>query len=238
LKESKWISWLGLLRIPKKSTFHDWLNLFSMKTIRQLLRLLKPKKSKLTAIDGTGFDSWQRSRHYEKRVGEVQAPPMPYVKADLFIDIPSRKVIDFSLVMHHQHDIVAAKAFVKRNKLRNLTILADKGYDSEGLHESVRDRGGILYAPVRKSSRKRPKGRYRRKCLTLPKFMGLRSIIEAVNASIKRKQIECLRSKKNNMRRREFGWHMIVYNIRKNIELKSDGEVQESITFYFLIIIN
>ena len=26
LKESKLVSWLGLKRIPKKSTFHDWLN--------------------------------------------------------------------------------------------------------------------------------------------------------------------------------------------------------------------
>ena len=237
LKESKWTSWLDLPRIPKRSTFHDWLKLFCMKCIRKLLNLLRPKKAKLTAIDGTGFDSWQRSRHYEKRVGEVQAPPMPYAKADLFIDVPSRKVIDFSLVMHHQHDIVAAKAFVNRNVLKGIVILADKGYDSERLHESIRNKGGTLFAPVRKSGRKRPKGRYRQRCVTLPNFMGQRSIVEAVNASIKRKQIECLRSKKNHMKKKEFAWHMIVYNIRRNIELSIDGEFQEEVTFYFLIIL-
>src|SRR3989344_2115822 len=33
-KESKWISWLGLKKVPKKSTLHDWLKLFDMKIIR------------------------------------------------------------------------------------------------------------------------------------------------------------------------------------------------------------
>jgi len=57
LKESRWTSWLGLKKIPGKSTLHDWIKLFKMKTIRELFSLIKPKKSELTAIDGTGLDS-------------------------------------------------------------------------------------------------------------------------------------------------------------------------------------
>src|SRR3989344_8140452 len=37
LRESRWTSWLGLKKIPKKSTFHDWLNLFDTKLIRELI---------------------------------------------------------------------------------------------------------------------------------------------------------------------------------------------------------
>ena len=37
LKESKWISYLGLKKIPKKSTLHDWLKLFDMK-IKKTMR--------------------------------------------------------------------------------------------------------------------------------------------------------------------------------------------------------
>ena len=37
LEESKWISWLGLKKIPKRSTLHDWLKLFDMKLIRELI---------------------------------------------------------------------------------------------------------------------------------------------------------------------------------------------------------
>ena len=79
MKESKWISWIGFKRIPSKSTLHNWINLFKMKTVNQLFSLLKPKSSSLTAIDGTGFDSFHRSRHYEKRVGFMK---MPYAKVD------------------------------------------------------------------------------------------------------------------------------------------------------------
>src|SRR3990167_6245348 len=34
-QESKWISWLGLIKIPKKSPLHDWLKMFDMKTVRK-----------------------------------------------------------------------------------------------------------------------------------------------------------------------------------------------------------
>ena len=75
-QESKWISYLGLKKIPKKSTLHDWLKIFNMKIIRKISKVLSPKKIELTSIDGTGFDSWQRSRHYEKRALEIGDCPI------------------------------------------------------------------------------------------------------------------------------------------------------------------
>jgi hypothetical protein len=41
-----------------------------MQIVRKICKVLNPKNVKLTSIDGTGFDAWQRSRHYEKRAGE------------------------------------------------------------------------------------------------------------------------------------------------------------------------
>jgi hypothetical protein len=235
LKESKWISWLQLLRIPSKSTLHYWIKQFEMKTIRQLFNIIKPKKSKLTAIDGTGFDSFHRSRHYEKRVGFTHTP---YSKVDLFVDVKSKTVIDFSLVTHHQHDIVSAKKFVKRNSLKNIIVLCDKGYDCEEFHRQIFDKGGKLYAPVRKSSRKIPKGWFRKKCLDLPEFMGQRSIIECINAVLKRRFITHLRCKSSNMKKREFAWSMIVYNLTRKLENwtnSSDGE-QTEVKYFFILI--
>jgi len=223
LKESKWVSWLGLRKIPKKSTLHDWLKIFNMEIIRKICKVLLPKEIKLTAIDGTGFDSWQRSRHYEKRVGEVSLPHMPYAKVDLFIDVKTRKVLDFNLITRRQHDVKVAEKIFKRFKLKGIIVLADGGYDSEPLHELVRQKGGILFAPVRKTNkkslkRKRPKGFYRRQCVELPDFMGQRSIVEAINSSLKQKQINSLRSKKAFMKQREFGWQIIWYNIRMDLK--------------------
>ena len=233
-KESRWIAWLGLRKVPKKSTLHDWMKLFRMKSIRSLNALLRDKNIPLAAVDGTGIDSWQRSRHYEKRVAFEK---MPYVKADLFVDVKTKKIIDFSIISHHAHDVKCAANIFKRTSLSGITILADGAYDSEPLHELVHDRGGILYAPVRKrnkrSNKKRPSGRFRRTCLELPDFMGQRSIVETVNSMIKRTQIPALRSKKSFMKKREFAWHVVLYNIKREINLDGFGETQSII---FLVI--
>ncbi len=240
MRESKWISWLGFIRIPSKSTLHNWIKLFEMKTIRQLFSFLKPKSPSITAIDGTGFDSFHRSRHYEKRAEEIKPlPKMPYAKADLFVDCSTKKIIDFSLVNHHQHDIIAARQFCLRNNLKNVTILCDKGYDCEALHRQIYDAGGNLYAPVRKrhkwSNKRFPKGWFRKKCLKLPNFYNKRSVVEAVNASLKKRFINCLRNKTNPMKEKEFAWTMVVYNLTKNLENLSSAKQMELQTFFILI---
>jgi hypothetical protein len=239
LSESKWVSWLGLKKIPKKSTLHDWLKMFNMELIRKICKLLLPNKIELTSIDGTGFDSWQRSRHYEKRANEIgKLPPMPYAKADLFIDVETQIILDFSLITHREHDVKVAEKIFKRNKINNIFGVGDRAYDSENLHEIARANGIIFYAPVREMSRlalknKKPKGKYRRGCIEKPEFYGMRWINETVNSVLKRTQIHSLKSKKCFMKQREFGWHVILYNIKRKINVSSGGEKQ---TFIFWLI--
>lgn len=241
-QESKWISYLGLKKIPKKSTLHDWLKMFDMKTIRKICKVLLPEKIELTSIDGTGFDSWQRSRHYEKRALEIgDLPHMPYAKADLFIDVKTQIILDFSLLTHREHDVKVAERIFKRNKIKNIIGLGDKGYDSENLHEIARANGITFYAPIRKMnkralSRKKPKGKYRRECVELPDFYGMRWINETVNSVLKRTQIHFLRSKKSFMKQREFGWQIILYNIKRVIKL-SNSSVENQTFFYSILII-
>lgn len=102
-------------------------------------------------------------------------------------------------------------------------------YDSEPLHKIVREKGGIMYAPVRKmcktSLKQKPKGTYRRLCMKLPEYMGQRSIVESVNYSLKKKQICTLTAKKEVMKRREFAWHAILYNIRMITNKKKENLV-------------
>src|SRR3989338_4629978 len=237
LSESRWISYLGLKKIPKKSTLHDWLKIFNMKIIRKICKVLLPKEIELTSIDGTGFDSWQRSRHYEKRVGEVHLPHMPYAKTDIFIDVKTQIVLDFSLITHREHDVKGAERIFKRNKIKNIIGLGDKGYDSEKLHKIARTKGITFYAPVRKMDKKgsknqKPKGKHRRECIILPKFMGMRSINETVNSVLKRTQINNLKNKKSYTKKREFGWNIILYNIKRKIKTTPKKISQ---TFFYLI---
>jgi hypothetical protein len=228
-RESKWISWIGLKKIPKKSTLHDWLKIFNMKIIRKIGKVLLPKDIKLTSIDGTGFDSWQRSRHYEKRAEEIEPlPKMPYAKADLFIDVKTQIILDYNFITYREHDVKGAEKIFKRNEIKNIIGLGDKGYDSENLHEIARANGITFYAPVRKMDKRgykdqKPKGKYRRQCVNLPEFYSMRWINETVNSVLKRTQIHFLRSKKSFMKQREFGWQIIVYNIKRKIKVSSEN---------------
>ena len=244
LSESKWISWLGLKKIPKKSTLHDWLKIFNMKIIRKICKVLLPKKVKLTAIDSTGIDSWRRSKHYEKRCAEMKnkkLPPMTYAKTSLFVDVESKIILDWDLVMSHEHDVKIAERIFKRNKIKNIYGLGDKGYDSENLHEIARANGIKFFAPVRKMDKRafknqRPKGIYRRQCKeNPPEFKGMRSIVENVNYVLKETQIASLRSKKHSMRERELGWHLIFYNLKKIIRITKSNGVQTFLFFQIRI---
>ena len=96
----------------------------------------------------------------------------------------------------------------------------DKGFDSEPLHEIARANGITFYAPLREMDKKalknkRPKGKYRRECQILPEFIGMGSINETVNSVLKRTQIHYLRNKKCVMKKREFWWNVILYNIKR-----------------------
>jgi hypothetical protein len=228
-RETKWIHWLQLEKIPGKSTLHDWLKIFDMQLIRKVNKILRPKKIKLTSIDGTGFDAWQRSRHYEKRAEEIKPlPKMSYAKAGIFIDVETQIVLDWDFVMSHKHDVKMAEKIFKRNDIKDVLGLGDKGYDSENLHEIARANGITFYAPPRKMDKRgfknqRPKGFYRRQCTDKPEYYGKRWINETVNSSLKRTQIHYLRSKKHFMREREFGWNIVLYNIRRKIKVQCNG---------------
>ena len=236
INETRWTSWLGLKKEIKKSTLHDWLKLFDLQIIRKICKILSPKKIELTSIDATGIDAWQRSRHYEKRSEEIKKlPPMNYAKATLFIDVKTQIILDFDLVMSKQHDIKIAERIFKRNKIKDVFGLGDKGYDCEYLHETARENGITFYAPVRKMSKlalknKRPSGKHRRECVNMPEFKGMRSINETTNSVLKRTQIHCLRSKKHFMREREFGWQVILYNLKRKIKVSPKDKTQ---TFIF-----
>jgi len=242
-KETKWISWLGLIKIPGKSTLHDWLKMFDMKSIRSFCEKLLPENVELTAFDGTGFDAWQRSRHYEKRAEEIQElPHMPYAKAGIFIDVKSQIILDWDFVMSHKHDVKLAEKIFKRNKIKEIIGLGDKGFDSENLHQIARANGITFYAPVREMNKrafknKKPKGFYRRKCIELPEFYGMRSIVETVNSVLKRTQIHYLRSKKHFMREREFAWNIVVYNIKRKIRISSGKSSQTFFIQVYLFIL-
>ena len=203
LPELRWPSWLQLRELPSKSTLHAWCQRFTTSFARLLNKLLLHKEEPhVLAIDATGVDSWQRSRHYERRVGEA---PLPYAKLDLLVDA-ERLLI---------HDVVGARSRFRRTRLRDALILANKGYDCEWLHALAVEKGNRLFAPVRESARPRPRGAHRRRCTAGHPAYHQRNSVESVNHSLKRRFLPSLRSKLAHMKKRETAWHVLNYNLER-----------------------
>ena len=216
LCETKWPRWLGLRDLPGKSTLHDWAKLFGMDKIRRFFsQLLTKEKPSVMALDGTGLDSYHRSRHYEWR---VQAERTPHVKLDILIDVETMLVHDFCTRIRPRHDIIFANSSCRRLKHGNILMLADGAYDSEPLHEILKSRGNELYAPVRKSSRRFPKGRNRRRCLEKHPKYNKRSLVESTFSVIK-KRFGPLKAKSHFMKKREMALRMVVYNMERIIKI-------------------
>jgi len=216
LYESRWPRWLGLKEIPSKSTIHNWLKGFSMSFIRELLAAsVKDYEPELMAVDATGIDSWKRSRHYEKRIKQCgfREEHMPYAKADILVDTKNKLVYEHVLRMKPRHDVLGAATMLKRTKIKHVLVLGDKGYDSEPLHRIAEKNDLLLFAPVRSSPRKTPKGKHRKRCKNNPpENKGMRNIVEAVIRSLK-VRINSLKCRLHFMKKREFAWHILTYNL-------------------------
>ena len=218
LVESKWVGWLGLKQIPCYRSIHEWNNKFDLFFVRQANQVvLKREKPSVMAIDATGVDSWQRSRHYERRIKQcgVREEYMPYAKVDLFIDVNTQLIHDFVLRVKPRHDVLGATTFFKRCHYKNIFVPMDKGYDSEPLHKLAWKKGILSYAPVRDFRVRNPGGKHRRRCfLNKPPGASRRCLIESVNRSLK-SRFRSLRSRIHFLKKRELGWHILLYNLER-----------------------
>jgi hypothetical protein len=244
LKETKWISWLGLKRIPKRSTFHDWLNWFDMNFIRELIDLTIDKSNlKVVAIDGSGVQTNFQSQYYQKRLKDFKEKvKKSYHKLDVIVDVFGKKqIIDYYFLLKNRNDNFVAEKLLKRIKLRKCKILADKGYPKYSFIDDMKKKQNNFISPPKNYGENCRHHNFKRRKKILnfesnKKIYRRRPIVEAVFSSLKRKQHLKLKSKISYMKKREMGWHILYYNIRRNIEF-NENEVKENLNFYFFILI-
>jgi len=138
---------------------------------------------------------------------------MPYAKLSIIVDTSEKLVHDHILRMVPRHDVIVAEQMFKRQKVNSCAILGDSGFDSEPLHEIARANGLELKAPVRDSSRRRPKGRFRRLCAEGIENYPRRKIVESCIHSLKAVYAPYLRSRLHWMKKKEIALVIIIRNI-------------------------
>jgi len=225
-----WKHWLKLKKIPSKSTLHSWLKKFDLNFIRELFNLtiidLKPE---IIAIDGSGVDTYYKSSYYQKRLTDFgsRKPKSPWHKLDIIVDVKSKEkfILDFSFLLHPKHDSKVAWQLFKRTKFKNIDILADKGYYWFDLFYLAKRKNNKLIVPPKNYGTKCLHNRLKRRNFHNCYYeneekYSLRNNVESVFSSIKRVQGLRLRSKLSFMKKRELGWNVVWYNIRKKISLR------------------
>lgn len=246
LSETKWTSWLDLKKIPGKSTLHDWLILFGTSLIRKLVRLVTDTRDlKIAAIDGTGIQSNFRSTYYEKRRKDFKLKTnRPYNKLDIIVDTNGKKhIIDYSFLLKNRNDSFVGKKLMKKFRFKRVKIVADKGYPDYEFIEMAKERQNNFISPPKNyggkcrhnnMKRRRKEANYQ----TNKHVYNRRPIVESVISSIKRVQDPKLRSQLPSMKKREMGWHILLYNIRMNVKFDNNsGSPQAQIDYFFVVIV-
>jgi len=224
-KESQWIRWLELKYKISRASLNRWLREFDLNFIKKLLdETNSGEKPEILGIDGTGIDTQFKSRYYEKRLKEFgRKPKSNYHKLDIIADMEGKKkIFDFSFLMKQQHDSPIAKRLFKRLKFKNVVIVADKGYFGFKLFKQVQNQGNyLLFPPKNFGGKCKHKNILHRKIKTnYHKYIDIyhkRSNVEGVFSVLKRTSLKRIFSKNYSSKKREMGFKIIIYNMKKNI---------------------
>lgn len=155
-----------------------------------------------------------------------------YVKTSLAVDTGTLAVLACETSASHVHDVKHVPSILDklcRGCYDIRYIAADKGYDSEHVHESIRaSLGADAVIPVRTKTasyhgklHKGPSGKNRKRMASsFPKDVySRRSLIETVNSMIKRKMSDTVYGRSDKTRHVEIMCRCIAHNVRRAFDL-------------------
>ena len=113
----------------------------------------------VASIDATGLARANPSLYYIKRIDRKKPIKRP-LKLSYIADTKRKKILALKIRSKPRHDIIDAEYLIRKMHVKPKILVADKGYDSESLHEFCYDNGIISMIPSKKSTKK---GFYRKK---------------------------------------------------------------------------
>ena len=176
----------------------------------RVLRATAPSFSPVAAVDGTGYARSCPSEHYLRRIDGLR-PQVP-VKLSILVDVETRKVLSARVRVRPAHDTRDVHGLINRVPDPPHVLLADKGYDSEPLHEWLDQRGIRAVVPVRKGCRH---GRHRKRLRDRfpDEEYPERNIVESVFKSVKTKYGGHVRGRSARTVRAELFMRLVLHNI-------------------------
>ena len=174
------------------------------------------------AVDSTGFSTSNRSKWYDIRI-KRKSSRKECIKLHISIDVNTGVIHSFTITSWNRHDSREFKRLIKNlPELGN--VLGDKAYSSRVNCQLVADRGGRPYLYFKGNVKNIAKGKpawtlsireFKKDRDSWLAVYHLRSIIESVFSSMKKRWGGFLRSRRKHMQKRELALKVLVYNIKQ-----------------------
>jgi len=211
--------------LPGHSVIHRGMTRLSIKYIRKTMNLITRflRKKKMTiAVDSTGFSTHQSSTWYDIRIAR-QGSRRDCIKLHIGVDVHTGVVHSFTTTRWNRHDSREFARLIKH--LPELEkVLGDAAYSSRANCQLVADKHGTPYLSFRVDAARRPRGSLayvvsfqtrKRDPEGWLAVYHLRSIVESVFSSMKRRWGSFLQSRKRWMQKRELALKVLAYDVKQ-----------------------
>ena len=211
--------------LPGHSVIHRGMTKLSVKYIRKVMnrvtRFLR-RHSMNIAVDSTGFRTGNSSIWYDIRI-KRKNKRKDCIKLHISIDIDTGIIHSFTMTPWNRHDSREFEKLLKHLPELGCTF-GDKAYPSRNNYQLVADKNGIPLLCFKDNATNKAKGhpawiihitKYKNDKETWLEAYHLRSIVESVFSSIKKRWGSFLRSRKKWMQKKELSLKVLSYNVKQ-----------------------
>jgi transposase len=211
--------------LPGHSVIHRGMTKLSIKYIRKVMnrvtRFLRRKGMNI-AVDSTGFRTGNSSTWYDIRI-KRKNKRKDCIKLHISMDIDTGIIYWFTMTPWNRHDSREFENLIKHLPELGATF-GDKAYPSRRNYQLVVDKNGTPYLCFKENATNKAKGKpawiihirkYKNDKETWLSTYHLRSIVESVFSSIKKRWGSFLRSKKKWMQKKELSLKVLSYNVKQ-----------------------
>ena len=211
---SRLLNWLGF-KTPTYSALAKMFKRLHWSIWQKLLDKTNNQKLNIVALDGSGMSRPLPSPYYYRRIDKPYPIDIP-LKLSIAVDTRTKKIVSLRLRAKSAHDVKDAKYLIRRLPSKPRSLVADKGYDANWLHEFCKDKGIKVMIPLRNYGKPRV-GITRLRYTSQKKFRNRvyhrREMVESVFGAIKRKFGASISSLSAHTMRAEVYCRAIAHNI-------------------------